>query len=191
MLFNFADTPRDLYDRLWVNANLNKELGVRITGFPMRFIPMGDVSRRHVARGWKWRYLRGIQCVLLATRGLASPNPEFIRHAFGETFEGFPKVLSMPDRYIIYREHYANDGAADWKREFRRLSADKKEQLLEILQDLNSAPRERSEKISKLGYRFRSIVEHYYPGGHAAPKAPAEEELAQQGVSVGYDGGHG
>jgi hypothetical protein len=51
MLFNFADTPRDLYDRLWANANLNKELRVRITGFPMRFIPMDDVSRRHVAPG--------------------------------------------------------------------------------------------------------------------------------------------
>ena len=191
MLFNFGDTPRDLYDRLWVNANLNKELGVRITGFPMRFIPMDDVSRRHVAPGWKWRYLRGIQCVLLATRGLVSPNPDFIRHAFGETFEDFLEILSMPDRYIVYREHYANDGAADWKREFGRLSGDKKDELLKILQDLNSAPRERPQKLSKLEYPFRSIIEHYYPGGQAAPRTPAEEELAQQGVSVGYDSGPG
>jgi hypothetical protein len=191
MLFNFADTPRDLFNRLWVNANLNKELGVRITGFPMRFIPMDDVSRRHVAPGWKWRYLRGIQCVLLATRGLVSPNPDFIRHAFGGTFEDFLEILSMPDRYIIYREHYANDGAADWRRQFSRLSGDQKDELLKTLEDLNSAPRERPEKISKLRRPFRSIVEHYYPGGHTAPKTPAEEELAQQGVSVGYDSGPG
>jgi len=189
MLFNFADTPRDLYDRLWANANLNTELGVRITGFPMRFIPMDDVSRRHVAEGWKWRYLRGIQCVLLATRGLVSPNPEFIRHAFGETFEDFLKILSMPDRYIVYRDHYANDGAADWRREFRRLSSDEKEEFLAILQDLNSAPRERPGKIAKLKRQFRSIIEHYYPGGKTAPRTPNEEELAQQGVSVGYDSG--
>jgi hypothetical protein len=78
MLFNFKDTPRELYDRLWVNASLNKELSVRITGFPMRFIPMDDVSRRHVAPGLKWCYLRGIHCILLATRGLVSPNPDFI-----------------------------------------------------------------------------------------------------------------
>jgi hypothetical protein len=191
MLFNFNDTPKDLYDRLIINAELNKELDVRITGFPMRFIPMDDVSRRHVAPGWKWRYLRGIQCVLLATRGLVSPNPDFIRHAFGETFEQFLEILSMPDRYIIYREHYANDGAADWKQEFGRLSADEKDELLKILQDLNSAPRERPEKLSKLQYPFRSIVEHYYPGGKTAPKTPEEEELAQQGVSVGYDSGPG
>jgi hypothetical protein len=191
MLFNFADTPRDLYDRLWLNANLNHELGIRITGFPMRFIPMDDVSRRHVALGWKWRYLRGIQCVLLATHGLVSPNPDFIRHAFGETFEDFLEILAMPDRYIIYREHYANDGAHDWKREFRRLTADEKEELLKILQDLNSAPRQRTEKISKLKHPFRSILEHYYPGGHTAPRTPPEQELAQQSVPVGYDSGPG
>jgi hypothetical protein len=189
MLFDFADTPRDLYDRLWVNAKLNKELSVRITGFPMRFIPMDDVSRRHVAPGWKWRYLRGIQCVLLATRGLVSPNPDFIRHAFGESFEDFLEILSMPDRYIVYREHYVNRGAVDWKREFRRLSGDEKEELLNTLQDLNSAPRERPQKLSKLKYPFRSIVDHYYPGGQTAPRTLPEEELAQQGVSVGYDSG--
>jgi len=189
MLFNFADTPRDLYERLWVNARLNMELGIRITGFPMRFIPMDDVSRRHVAAGWKWRYLRGIQCVLLATRGLVSPNPEFIQHAFGETFEDFLEILSMPDRYIIYRDHYADDGAADWRREFRRLSPDEQEELLTTLQDLNSTPRVRPDKITKLKRRFRSIIEYYYPGGKTAPKTPDEEELAQQGVSVGYDSG--
>jgi hypothetical protein len=97
----------------------------------------------------------------------------------------------MPDRYIIYREHYTNDGAADWKREFSRLSADEKDKLLKILQDLNSAPRERREKLAKLEYPFRSIVEHHYPGGQTAPKTPAEEELAQQDVSVGYDSGPG
>jgi hypothetical protein len=191
MLFNFNDTPRDLYDRVWANANLNKELGVRITGFPMRFIPMDDVSRRHVAPDWQWRYLRGIQCVLLATRGLVSPNPDFIRGAFGETYEEFLEILSMPDRYIIYREHYRNDGAADWKQEYDRLNTDQKTQLLNTLRELNAAPRERSERLSGIDRQFRSIIEHYYPGGKTAPKTPEEEELVQQGVSVGYDSGPG
>jgi hypothetical protein len=76
MLFNFNDSPADLFERMWINATLNAELGIRITGFPMRFIPMDDVSRRHVAPKWKWRFLRGIQCVLLATKGLVSPNAQ-------------------------------------------------------------------------------------------------------------------
>jgi hypothetical protein len=191
MLFNFADTPHDLYERLWINAQLNTELGIRITGFPMRFIPMDDVSRRHVAASWKWRYLRGIQCVLLATRGLVSPNPEFLRHAFGETFDEFLEILSMPDRYIIYRKHYSNDGAADWRKEFSRFNAEQKAQLLDILEDLNSKPRQRRQKIARVRSPFRSIIEHYYPGGKTAPRTPQEEELAQQGVSVGYDSGPG
>ncbi len=175
MLFNFKDSPRDLYDRLWVNANLNSELGIRITGFPMRFIPMDDVSRRHVAPAWKWRYLRGIQCVLLATHGLVSPNPDFIRNAFGDTYEQFLEILSMPDRYIIYREHYRNDGAVDWKREYRGLKAHQKEQLLDILCDLNRTWRERPQKLAGLDRRFRNIVEHYYPGGKTAPRTPDED----------------
>jgi hypothetical protein len=191
MLFNFNDTPRELWDRLWVNARLNEELGVRITGFPMRFIPMNDVSRRHVAPGWKWRCLRGIQCILLATRGLVSPNPDFIRGAFGETFEDFLEILSMPDRYIIYRSHYANDGAADWKMMFRRLGSDRQELLLERLQELNVHPRQRPELLARVENPLRSILEHYYPGGHTAPRTPEEDTLAQQGVSVGYDSGPG
>jgi hypothetical protein len=191
MLFNFNDTPKELYDRLWANANLNKELGVRITGFPMRFIPMDDVNRRHVGAGWQWRYLRGIQCVLLATRGLVSPNPNFISGAFGETFEKFLEILSMPDRYIIYRSHYANDGAADWKKEYDRLNTEQRGELLNILRELNASPRERPERLSRVDKQFRDILEHYYPGGKTAPKTPEEEELSQQGVSVGYDSGPG
>ncbi len=191
MLFNFNDSPRDMWDRIWVNANLNQELGIRITGFPMRFIPMDDVSRRHVARNWHWRYLRGIQCVLLATRGLVSPNPDFIRNAFGETYEDFLEILSMPDRYIIYREHYRNDAAADWKREFNKLNDGRKVELMEVLRDLNSEWRQRARKIAQLDRTFRNIIEHYYPGGKTAARTPEEEELSQQGVSVGYDSGPG
>jgi hypothetical protein len=191
MLFNFNDTPRDLYERLCVNVKLNKELGIRITGFPMRFIPMDDVSRRHVAKGWKWRYLRGIQCILLATRGLVSPNPDFVGGAFGETFEEFLETLSMPDRYIIYRSHYRNDGAADWRKLFRRLSAERKARLLDVLEKLNIAARQRRNVIPRLERPLRAIVEHYYPGGRTAPKTAEEDSLSKQGVSAGYDSGPG
>ena len=87
----------------------------------MRFIPMDDVSRRHVAAGWKWRYLRGVQCILLATRGLVSTSQAFIARAFGESFEEFQEIICMPDRYIIYRKHYEADAAREWRRMYRRL----------------------------------------------------------------------
>ncbi len=105
--------------------------------------------------------------------------------------EDFLEILSMPDRYIIYRSHYQNDGARDWKKQFRRLSQESKAQLLDILHELNAAPRERLQHISTLKRPFRSIIEHYYPGGETPPRSPNEEELVQQGVSVGYDSGPG
>ena len=88
----------------------------------MRFIPMTDVKRDYVSDKWRWRYLRGIQCVLLATHGLVSPNPDFIRAAFGATYEEFLEILAMPDRYIIYRKEYKNNGASEWRKKYRRLT---------------------------------------------------------------------
>lgn len=163
MLFNFNDSPKDLYQRLFVNAELNVKLGIRITGFPMRFIPMSDVKRGYVSNKWRWRYLRGIQCVLLATHGLVSPNPDFIRAAFGATYEEFLEILAMPDRYIIYRKEYKNNGASEWRRKYRRLTAPSREQFLELLAELNK-DRNRRVTIDRLR-KFRSLLEHYYPNG--------------------------
>lgn len=168
MLFNFTDSPKDLYHRLFVNAELNGKLGIRITGFPMRFIPMSDVKRGYVSEKWRWRYLRGIQCVLLATRGLVSPNPDFISAAFGATYEEFLEILAMPDRYVIYRKEYKNNGASEWRRKYRRLTESSREEFLELLADLNK-DRNRRETIDGLR-KFRSLLEHYYPNGET-PRA--------------------
>jgi hypothetical protein len=127
----------------------------------------------------------------MATRGLVSLNQDFIRGAFGETLEDFLEILSMPDRYLIYRQHYANDGAADWKRMFCRLGSGRRELLLERLQELNAEPRRRPELLARVGPPLRPILEHYYPGGHTAPRTREEDTWAQQGVSVGYDSGPG
>lgn len=186
MLFNFKDSPEDLYKRIWINADLNSELGIRITGFPMRFIPMDDVNRGYVHKQWYWRHLRGIQCVLLATRGLISPNPEFIGAAFGNSYREFLEILSMPDRYIIYREEYKNQGADDWRRLFRRLKPHKKVEFFSLLEDLNK-DRQRKSRLAKINGLFGKLLEHYYPNGETAPRTPKEDKLIQQGVSVGYD----
>jgi len=74
---------------------------------------------------------------------------------------------------------------------FRRLGSDRQELLLERLQELNVHPRQRPELLARVEIPLRSILEHYYPGGHTAPRTPEEDTLAQQGVSVGYDRGPG
>jgi hypothetical protein len=167
MLFNYNDTPVDLYRRMMANARLNQEYGIRITGFPMRFLPMDRVDRGYVSKGWKWRHLRGIQCVLLATRGLISPNPEFIEAAFGRTYEDFLEILSMPDRYIIHRERYRNNGAASWRRLFRNLSESEKNEFYNILENINRS-KSKAKDVSAQPRRYRRLLEHYYPSGKIA-----------------------
>ncbi len=185
LLFNFADTPSAFFNRLQVNIDLNRTLGIKITGFPMRFIPMDDVKRGHVGKHWRWRQLRGMQCILLATRGLVSPNERFIARAFGETYQEFLEIISMPDRYIIWRNSYENQGAEEWRREFRQLSLSSKEDLYDELRQININRPRRSELISRS--KFSSLVEHYYPGGKTPTNRPYETDLSVQGLATGYD----
>jgi hypothetical protein len=167
VLFNFKDTPLSLYHRLKVNLELSQELRIRVTGFPMRFVPMDDVHRRYVSEGWRWRYLRGIQCILSATHGLVSPNPEFFAAAFGETFDEFLEIITMPDRYIIHRSHFKDTEAADWSRLYRKLSLSDREEFLAILATLNVLRSEaRKTEIAAYG-QFKKLLEHYYPNGKA------------------------
>jgi len=167
VMFNFNDDPRDFYDRIRLNVELSEELGIRITGFPMKYSPVTEVDRRYIAPGWKWRYLRGIQCVLLATHGLVSPNPVFFDAAFGPDYNTFLETLSMPDRYIIHREKYKMAEAKDWQRRFSRLSQSRRAQFLDSLaMVVRSREKERAIREHRLP---AALVEHYYPGGRATP----------------------
>lgn len=161
LLYNYNDTPEDFYRRLMINMKLNQELGIRISGFPMRYIPISDTQRGYISPQWNWRWLRGIQCILQATHGMVSPNPEFVSAAFGKSLNEFFKILSMPDRYIIYRDYYKNNGADEWWQKFRRLSREKKIEFLNLLEQLN-IDKNRKHTIGELK-KFRSLLEHYYP----------------------------
>ena len=78
MLYNFMDTPVDLYERMRLNIRLNEELGIRIWSFPMRYQPVTLKDRSHVGKKWNRYYLRSFQIMLQATRGVVSGNPVFL-----------------------------------------------------------------------------------------------------------------
>lgn len=165
MLFNYNDTPHDLYHRIFVNAELSKTLGVRVTGFPMRYIPITSISRGYISGKWHWKYLRGLQCILLATHGLISPNEDFIHAAFGSSFEEFIEILAMPDHYIIFRNEYKNKDAKEWKKLYNQLPESSKKEFLDLLFQLNF-DRNRKKTIRKL-IKYRALIEHYYPNGES------------------------
>lgn len=137
MLYNFMDTPEDLYARLGLNIELNEELGIRIWSFPMRYQPVKLKDRSHVGKNWNWYYLRSFQIMLQATRGIVSGNGAFFRRAYGGAAEEFRRLLSYPHGFIFRREHYENGpGRAaleDYLAVRRRMSSGEEAELLGYL----------------------------------------------------------
>ena len=123
MLYNFMDTPEDLYARMRLNVKLREQLGVRLWSFPMRYQPVNLKDRSHVGRHWNKYVLRSFQIMLQATHGVVSGNREFFEHAYGESREKFLRLLSLPHRYIFARDYYeAGDGGAE-REQYERLRA--------------------------------------------------------------------
>jgi hypothetical protein len=135
ILYNFADTPEDFYERLRINVELNEELGTQIYSFPMKYIPVTKKDRKFVGKHWTPRYLRSLQCILQATHGVVSPRKEFFEAAFGKNIDDFRKLLIMPDKYIIYREDNKNNGAAEWDKLLGALSAAHRTDFLRIVHE--------------------------------------------------------
>ena len=118
LLFNFKDSPDDLYERMKINIELNEEFErngyqSKIWSFPMKFAPIkGEYckNRKYVGNEWNKKYLRGMQCILLATHGVIGPKRVFFEKAFGKDFYKFIKILSLPESYIIYRNEHEKNG---------------------------------------------------------------------------------
>ena len=137
MLYNFNDSPEDLFERMRLNVTLNEELGVRIFSFPMRYQPVTRPDRGHVGKKWNAYYLRSMQVILQATHGIVSGAPDFFRRAYGDTYEEFESILLRPHHYIFNRYWYEKyDGRAefeDFKSKISPLTRSERTELLEYL----------------------------------------------------------
>lgn len=137
MLYNFHDTPTDLYQRMRLNITLNEELGIRIFSFPMRYQPTDMKDRTHVGEHWSKYALRSMQIILQATHGIVSGSPTFFKRAFGESPEEYENLLLRPERFLFNRVWYEDlDGKPEFEefdRQFHRLSSDGKAELGQLL----------------------------------------------------------
>ena len=137
MLYNFMDTPVDLYERMRLNIRLNEELGIRIWSFPMRYQPVTLKDRSHVGKKWNRYYLRSFQIMLQATRGVVSGNPSFFLRAYGEDSGEFERLLGLPHSFIFHREYFESGDGAPQRDEYealrRRLSKRQEEELVGLL----------------------------------------------------------
>jgi hypothetical protein len=166
MLYNFHDTPADLFERMRLNVSLNEELGIRIWSFPMRYQPTDLPDRSHVGEHWTRYELRSLQIILQATHGVVSGAPEFFKRAFGDTVEEFRAILRRPHRYIFNREWYEKGGGMaefdDFEKERLRVGSTDQEELLALLSSCE--PREIGELKGRTSSRpVRRLLEFYNP----------------------------
>ena len=133
MLFNFNDTPRDLYERLKVNNQLNDEsleashrqVSGTIFSYPMRYAPLNEADGRQANRArdvqrpartegvdwkrepvWTRRFVRNVELMKGAAGGAISPTPGLARRTIGESFEEFVANLYMPEELLRNRNRH-------------------------------------------------------------------------------------
>ena len=135
ILFNYMDKPEDLYERLRINIDLNKELGIQIFSFPMRFSPIDRTDRSHIGVHWKYqKYLRAISAILQVTKGVVAAGSSFFEAAFGKTQEEYFEILAMPREMIIHRYYYRDNGTtAKWRELYRALTEEQKDRLMQMV----------------------------------------------------------
>ena len=183
MLYNFHDTPEDLYARLNLNVALNEELGIRIWSFPMRYQPTDRPDRGFVGEHWSRYQLRALQLILQATHGGVSGEPDFFRRAFGTNSVEFSELLERPLHYIFNREWYENGGG---KAEFDafsktrdKLSPAQRTELLALLS--STTPSGFEALLQRTGDRaLRDVLMFYLPIPKSEERAIWVQQRARQ-----------
>ena len=165
MLYNFHDSPADLFERMYLNVRLNEELAIRIYSFPMRFQPTDLADRSHIGPKWNRYFLRSVQLVLQATHGVVSGEPEFFKAAFGSTHEEFESILSRPHHMIFNRQWYERyEGRGefdDYRAALRGLSPSEHAELLGFLSARN--PAEYARNLRDRPANVRRAARFYVP----------------------------
>ena len=166
MLYNFHDSPEDLFARMRLNVALNEELGIRIWSFPMRYQPTDRPDRGHIGAKWSRYQLRSMQLILQATHGIVSGAPSFFRRAFGDTCEEFERILLLPHDYIFNRDWFEqqdpNQRLPAFEAAFATLNDDERAELIELLSSCD--PRHFVDLPARATTtRLRSVLPFYVP----------------------------
>ena len=133
ILFNYKDKPEDLYERLKINIELNRELGIQIFSFPMKYSPINRTDRSYIGVNWTKKSIRAISAILQVTKGVVAAGSGFFYKAFGNTLEEYFELLAMPRELIMFRHHFEENGTtAAWKKLYQAMSDEQKKELMEF-----------------------------------------------------------
>lgn len=133
MLYNFEDTPDDLWQRVYTNIKLYNEFDdIQAFSFPMKYAPIDMTDRLYVGVHWNKKYLSAMNVVLNVTKGVIAKEEDFFLRAYGNSPEEFCEILSMPNEFIKFRDFFEKCGLIGaWKNCFRNLNITEKEALLQ------------------------------------------------------------
>lgn len=133
ILFNYKDKPEDLYERLKINIELNRELGIQIFSFPMKYSPIDRTDRSYIGANWTKKSIRAISAILQVTKGVVAAGSDFFYKAFGNTLEEYFELLAMPRELIMFRYHFEENGTtAEWKKLYQAMNDEQKKELMEF-----------------------------------------------------------
>lgn len=134
ILFNYKDKPEDLYERLRVNIELNKELGIQIFSFPMKYSPVSETDRTYIGINWCKKSIRAISAILQVTKGVVAAGSSFFYKAFGNNLNEYFELLAMPRELIMFRSYFEENGTtAKWQALYRKLNDEQKKRLMELV----------------------------------------------------------
>ncbi|WP_319526166.1 hypothetical protein [uncultured Desulfosarcina sp.] len=162
VLYNYDDTPEDLWERLNININLNQELNLQIYSFPMKFIPLSHKDRTFINEpNWNWQYLRGVQRILNVLKGTVMTTSDFFYRAFGGDSKEFVRILHMPEQILMNRGSEPGPDEKAWTNKFENLTANEKKELLAILCD-NKKQSQLYQTYTELKNKnIKEILEYY------------------------------
>ena len=139
LLYNFKDTPEELFYRMQLNIDLCEQLDVKIYSFPMKYHPIDEPNyfnnREYIGMYWNRKFIRSIQSVLNSTKGKVGKGRPFFEEAFGKDIEDFKKILWMPETFIIHRTKYKNNLTAEWWEKFNALNDKQSNKIKSIIKN--------------------------------------------------------
>jgi hypothetical protein len=162
ILYNYKDTPEDLWKRLKINIDLNKELDLQIYSFPMKYIPLKSKDRSFIDEpNWNWQYVRTIQRITNVLKGAVMHSESFFHRAFGENVQEFQKILYMPEKILMNRGMDIGPDERDWVHKLDNLSDNEKTELIAILCKYRKT-KELAYAYSQLNnQKIKNILEYY------------------------------
>jgi hypothetical protein len=179
MLYNFNDSPADLFERMRLNVRLNEELNIRIWSFPMRYQPTDRPDRGHVGKKWTKYQLRSMQIILQATHGIVSGEPDYFKRAFGDTSAEFEEILLYPHDFTFNRDWYENQEKTQELHEYRALAetldVSERAELLALLSSCDARWISQLHK-NTTSDKIKAILPFYVP----KPKAELFKIWAEQ-----------